>query len=147
MQLSNASLLTFQYNFDDTDIQIQFEDNKVHFLLRNQLTFQPGQIKTLRLNFVTNTQVVPQLSSNLDENLALSPDLQFAPQLCIGEVNIANCSDDIFELYPSSLILTLTFSTEQILGIKRDLDSILTNQQMDRNIVNYQFLKSTAQCI
>ena len=58
-----------------------------------------------------------------------------------------NESEDIFELYSSSQILTLTFATEQILGIKRELDSILNNQQMDANIVNYQFLKNTAQCI
>ena len=44
MQLSNASLLVFQYNFDDKDVLLQFEDQKVHFLLKNQLTLQPGQI-------------------------------------------------------------------------------------------------------
>ena len=62
MQLSNASLLIFQYSFDDKDVHLQFEDQQVHFLLKNKLTFQPGQIKQLNLNFVTNTQVVPDLS-------------------------------------------------------------------------------------
>ena len=58
IQLSNASLLIFQYHFDDTDIQIQFDNKNIHFLLKHKLTFEPGQIKTLRLNCVTNTQVV-----------------------------------------------------------------------------------------
>ena len=147
IQFSNGSLLVFQFSFDETDVQIQFEDNQVHFLLKNKLTFQPGEVKTLSVNFVTNTQVVPELSCKLDENVTLAPDLHFAPQLCVGAVNLANCSDDIFELYPNSQILTLTFSIEQILGIKRDLNSILENQQMDRNIINFNFLKNTAQCI
>ena len=77
----------------------------------------------------------------------MAPDLQFSPQLCIGVINIANCSDDVLELHPSSILLTLTFSSEQILGIKKELECILNNQQLDRNIVNYQFLKSTAQTI
>ena len=147
MQLSNASLLIFQYSLDDKDVHLQFEDQKVNFLLKNKLTLQPGQIKELNLNFVTNTQVVPELSSDLDESIAVGPNLQFAPQLCIGVINIANCSDDVLKLHPSSNLLTLTFSSEQIFGIKRELESILNNQQMDRNIVNYQFLKSTAQTI
>ena len=139
MQLSNASLLVFQYNFDDKDVLLQFEDQKVYCLLKNQLTLQPGQIKELNLNFVTNIQAVPDLSSDLDESIAVAPDLQFAPQLCIVVINIANCSDDVLELHPSSILLTLTFSSEQTLGINRELECILNNQQLDRNIVNYQF--------
>ena len=97
MQLSNASLLICQYNYDDTDVQIQFEDKRVHFFLKNKLTFKPGEVRTLHLHFLSNTQVVADISSDLDENLALAPKLQFTPQLCIREVNIANCLDDIFE--------------------------------------------------
>ena len=52
-------------------------------------------------------------------------------------------SQDIFEVYPSTQILTLTFATEQILENERKLDSILSNQKMDANIVNYQFMKNT----
>ena len=62
IQFSNGSLLVFQFSFDETDVQIQFEDNQVHFLLKNKLTFQPGEVKTLSVNFVTNTQVVPEVS-------------------------------------------------------------------------------------
>ena len=81
-------------SLDDKDVHLQFEDQKVHFLLKNQLTLQPGQIKEFNLNFVTNIQAVPDLSSDLDESIAVAPDLQFAPQLCIGVINIANCSYD-----------------------------------------------------
>ena len=104
-------------------------------------------MKTLSIQFVTNTQVVPELSCELDDSLALAPDLHFAPQLCVQNVNIANCSDDIFELFPNTQILTLNFSSKQILGIKRDLSSILKNQQMNRKIMNFNFLKNTAECI
>ena len=69
MQLTNASLLVFQYNFDNKDILLQFED---------QLTLQPGQIKELNLNFVTNIQVVPDLSCDLQECIAVASDLQFS---------------------------------------------------------------------
>ena len=147
MQLTNASLLVFQYNFDNKDVLLQFEDQKVHFLLKDQLILQPGQIKELNLNFVTNIQVVPDLSCDLQECVAVALDLQFSPQLCTGFLNLANCSDDIVELHASSILLTLTFSSEQILGIYRKLECILANHQLDRNIVNYNFLKSTAQTI
>ena len=69
MQLTNASLLVFQYNFDNKDILLQFED---------QLTLQPGQITELNLNFVTNIQVVPDLSCDLQECIAVASDLQFS---------------------------------------------------------------------
>ena len=98
MQITNASLLVFQYNFDTQDILLWFDDQKVHFLLQAKLTLQPGQIKELNLNFVTNIQAVPALSSDLQERIAVAPDLQFSPQLCIGCLNLANCSDDVVEL-------------------------------------------------
>ena len=137
----------FQYCIDDTEIELQFQDQNVHFLLKNKTTIHPGQITSLYFNFVTNTQAVPDLSTNLDDNLAISPDLQFAPQLCIGTVHLANCSEDILELFPSTPILSLKFSTDQIMGIKRDINSILDTQIMDSNIINYHFLRSKASCI
>ena len=139
MQLTNASLLVFQYNFDNKDVLLQFEDQKVHFLLKDQLILQPGQIKELNLNFVTNIQVVPDLSCDLQECIAVAPDLQFSPQLCIGFLNLANCSDDVIELHASSILLTLTYSSEQILGIYRKLECIRANHQLDQNIVSYNF--------
>ena len=104
-------------------------------------------MKTLSLQFFTNTQVVPEISCELSDSLALAPDLQFVPQLCVQQVHISNCSEEIVELKPNTQILTLNFLTKQILGIKRDLSSILQNQLMDRNIMNFNFLKNTAECI
>ena len=66
-------------------------------------------MKTLSLQFVTNTQVVPEISNKLHGSLALAPDLHFVPQLCVQHVNIANCSEEIFELLPNIQILTLNF--------------------------------------
>ena len=36
---------------------------------------------------------------------------------------------------------------DQILGIERKLNSILIDQKMDSNIINYQFLKNTADVV
>ena len=84
-----------------------------------------------QLNFVTNSQILPELASDLDEHLALAPTVEFIPQLSIGEIGIANCSRNIFELHSAVRILSLTFVTDQILGIERKLNSILTDQKMD----------------
>ena len=73
----------------------------------------------------------------------LEPDLQFMPQLTIQQINLANCSEEELQLKPDQEILTLNFPTKQILGIKRDLTLLLNNQTMDRNILNYHFLKNT----
>ena len=78
---------------------------------------------------------------------ALAPTVEFIPQLSIGEIGIANCSRNIFELHSAVQILSLTFVTDQILGIERKLNSILTDQKMDSNIINYQFLKNTADVV
>ena len=83
LQLSNSSLLLFQYTYDATTVQIQFEGSKVYIFLINKLTFKPGEVKTIHLNFITN--------SDLDDNLALAPHVQFIHQLSIRELNIANC--------------------------------------------------------
>ena len=147
MQLNNTSLLVFQYNFDNQHVSLQFDSRQVHFLLQDKLSLQPGQIKQINLNFVTNLQAVPELASELQECIAVAPDLQFSPQLCIGSLNLANCSDDIVELPVNSILLSLTFPSEQVVGIYRKLDDIFSNHQLDRNIVNYSFLKSTAQTI
>ena len=92
-------------------------------------------------------KIVPELESNLDENLAIAPAIEFIPQLSLGEICIANCSKYIFELHSSTQILNLTFVADQILGIERKLNSILIDQKMDSNIVNYQFMKNTANCL
>jgi hypothetical protein len=144
LQFDNTSLLVFQYNFDHQQILLQFEDRKVHFLLQDKLSLDPGQIKELNITFVTNLQTIPTLFSELQDCIAVAPDLQFSPQLCIGSLNIANCSSKIVELPADSILLSLEFSSEQIVGIYRKLEDICSTQKLDRNIVNYSFLKSTA---
>ena len=98
---------------------------------------------SIYFNFVTNTQAVPDLTTNLDENLALSPDLHFA----INHLHLANCSQDTMALYPNTILLTLKFPTDQIIGIKREINSILNSQLMDSNVINFQFLHNTASWI
>jgi hypothetical protein len=147
LKFNNTSLLVFHYNFDQEQIFLQFEEQKVHFLLQERISLHSGQIKELNLNFVTNLQTIPTLSSELQDCIAVAPDLQFAPQLCIGSINIANCSTEIVELPANSILISLEFLSEQIVGIYRKLGDILSTQKLDRNIVNYSFLKSTAQTI
>ena len=67
--------------------------------------------------------------------------------MSIGEISIANCSKHIFELHSAVQILSLTFVADQILGIERKLNSILIDQKIDSNIINYQFLKNTADVV
>ena len=87
------------------------------------------------------------MTTNLDDDLAMSPDLQFEPNLIIQNVHLANCSQDPITLYPDTTILSLQFNTEQIIGIHRNISDILSTQLMDTNIVNYKFLDTTASTI
>ena len=96
---------------------------------------------------MTNTQAVPELTTSLDDNLAMSPDLHFEPNLTIQQIHLANCSQDTLALYPDTIILSLQFHTEQIIGIKRKINDILNTQLMDANIINFRFLENTASCI
>ena len=76
-------------------------------------------MKLLNLQFFTNTQIVPEISSDLRDDLALAPDLQFMPQLTIQQIN--NCSEEELQLKSNQEILTLNFPTKQILGINLKL--------------------------
>ena len=46
-----------------------------------------------------------------------------------------------------TILLTLEFPTAQVLGMYRELNDIQSSFQLDRNIVNYHFLSSTADTI
>ena len=116
--LQDGSLHVFQFDYDPTNIHLQFDANKLHFLLKNALIIKPGEVKILSLQFFTNTQIVPELSCELRDDLALAPDLQFVPQLSVQQINLANCSEEPMELQPNTQILTLNFPTKHILGIK-----------------------------
>ena len=75
MSLQNGSLHVFQFDYDPADFHLQFDANKLHFLLKNALTIKPGEVKILYLQFYTNTQIVPEISYELRDDLALAPDL------------------------------------------------------------------------
>ena len=92
MSLQNDSLHVFKFDFDPTDFHLQFDANKLHFLLKNGLTIKPGEVKLLHLQFFTDTQIGPEISSELRDEIALAPNLQFMPQLTIQQINLANCS-------------------------------------------------------
>ena len=133
-----------QYHFDNTQIDKYFQDQYIHFSLKTKVIILPGQILSLYFNFVTNTQAIPELTTNLDDNLAMSPDLHVEPNLTIQNIHLANCSQDTITLYPDTTILLLQFKTEQIIGIHRNISDIFNTPLMDANIVNYGFLDTTA---
>ena len=145
--LDKKSTFILQYHFDNTQIDLYFKDQYIHFSLKSKIIILPGQILSLYFNFVTNTQAIPELTTNLDDNLAMSPDLHFEPNLTIQNIHLANCSQDTITLYPDTIILSLQFQTEQIIGIKRKITDILNTQLMDANIINFRFLENTASTI
>ena len=65
--LDNKSTFVLQYYFDDTQIDLHFQDQYIHFSLKSKIIILPGQILSLYFNFVTNTQAVPELTTSLDE--------------------------------------------------------------------------------
>ena len=70
--LDNSSILVFQYCLDDSEIELQFQDQYVHFILKNKTTIHPAQIVSIYFNYVTNTQAIPDLTTNLISNLPRS---------------------------------------------------------------------------
>ena len=64
LHFSDSSLLILQYSYDQTHLQIHFEGNQICFSLKHDITFQPGEVKTLQLNFITNSQILPELASD-----------------------------------------------------------------------------------
>ena len=96
LSLNNTSLYVLKYGqmpANTRQLDLHFDEANLHFVLRNEKEILPGGIVTLPLNFVTTSQVVPDISSTLDPSIAISPDLLFAPQLCINSISLANCSD------------------------------------------------------
>ena len=111
MNFQNYYLHVFKFDLDPTDFHLQFDTNKLHWT-----NYQAGKVKLLHLQLFTNTQNVPEILSDLTDNLALAPDLQFMPQLTIQQINMANCSEEELHLKPDQEILTLNFPTKQILS-------------------------------
>jgi hypothetical protein len=148
IQLDHSPLFVFSYNLAGQDISLQFDGGQIHCISDEIIPLEPGQILEIPLDFVTNIQNIPELSSDICNSIAISPCIQFIPQLTIPSVNLANCTtSEHISLPKNSILLTMTFPANQVLGIFRDLKDILSSQQMDRNIVNFSFLKYTSQAI
>ena len=106
-----------------------------------------GEVHKINVNFMSNLQVLPEINSDLNEDLALAPDILYNPQLCLEKINIANCSDQQVMIEENTTIISFTFPAPQILGIFREVDDILSDFSLDQNVINFHFLKSTADCI
>ena len=79
--------------------------------------------------------------------MSLAPDILYNPQLCLEKINIANCSDRQILIDENTTLISFTFPAPQILGIFRKVEDILSDFTLDQNVVNFHFLKSTADCI
>jgi hypothetical protein len=102
----------------------------------------PGQILEIPIGFVSNIKALPDISSELCDNIALAPCVQFIPHLNIPTLHLANCTDsEQCYVNKDTVLLALQFKAEQTLGIHRKLEDIFSENQNDRNIINFAFLK------
>ena len=147
MNLTDARLLICKFHFDETVMAIQFENDKLHFLSLCDFSLAPGEIKELHVNFLSNLQILPEIESDLNENLAIAPDVSYNPQLCLPKISIANCADQQMDIPASTVLFSFTFPAPQIMGIFRQVDDIMSDFALDRNVLNFHFIKSTADCI
>ena len=144
---SDNPILIFKYHYIDTNIIVQFEGKKVQFCLKKEIQILPGEICQLNIGFHSDLQAVPDIDSDLDEKLAISPQIHFQPQLSMENLNIANCSNKNFTLPIGTVLIEFHFPTSQVIGIFRDLNSIKNSFKLDQNIVNFHFLQNTAEVI
>ena len=148
IQLDHSPLFVFNYSLTGQDVSIQFDEGKVHFITTKPLPLEPGEIIEVQLDFTTNIQNIPELSSDICNAIAISPCIQFVPQLTIPTISLANCTTSEYLGIPEdTILLTLAFPASQVLGISRDIKDILSYQNMDRNVVNFAFLKYISQAI
>ena len=147
MNLTDARLLIFKFHFDETVMAVQFENDKLHFLSICDISLAPGEIQELHVNFLSNLQILPEIESDLNENLAIAPDVSYNPQLCLPKISIANCADQQMDIPASTVLFSFTFPAPQIMGIFRQVDDIMSDFALDRNVLNFHFIKSTADCI
>ena len=145
--LSGDPILIFKYHYINKDIVVRFEGGKVQFCLSKEIQILPGQISQLNIAFYSDLQVVPDIESNLDEKLAIAPQIYFQPQLSMETLNIANCSNKSIILPIDAVLLKFCFPTTQIIGIFRNLESIKNSFKFDQNAVNFHFLQNTSEVI
>jgi hypothetical protein len=102
----------------------------------------PGQILEIPIGFVSNIKALPDISSDLCDNIALAPCVQFIPDLNIPTLYLANCTDpeQCYVTKDTGLLLALKFKAEQTLGIHRKIEDIFSGNQNDCSIINFTFL-------
>ena len=99
---------------------LQFENAKLHFHSLCEMSLAPGEIQELHVNFMSNLQLLPEIDSDLNENLAKA----------LQKSSIANCSDQQVTLPASTVIFSFTFPAPQILGIFWQVDEIILNNYL-----------------
>jgi hypothetical protein len=73
IQLDHSPLFVFSYNLAGQDISLQFDGGQIHFISDEIIPLEPGQIREIPLDFVTNIQNIPELSSDICNSIAISP--------------------------------------------------------------------------
>ena len=91
--LDDSPLFVFQYNLGNKNLSIQFDKNQVKIFTNEQLHLLPGQILEIPIGFVSNIKAFPDISSELPDDIALAPCVQFIPNLNIPTLHLANCID------------------------------------------------------
>ena len=112
--LDDSSLFVFQYNLGNKNLSIQFDKNQVKIFTNEKIHLIPGQILEIPVGFVSNIKALPDLSSDLCDNIALAPCVQFIPDLNIPTLYLANCtdSDQCYVPKDTALLLSLIHISE-----------------------------------
>ena len=90
--LDDSPLFVFKYNLGNPNLSIQFEKNQVKIYMNEQIHLLPGQIIEIQIGFVSDIQALPDMSSELPDDIALAPCVQFIPHLNIPMLHLANCT-------------------------------------------------------
>ena len=108
----------------------------------------PGEILELPIGFVSDIQALPDLNSEIPDDIAFAPCVQFIPHLNVPMLHLANCTESTeCHVRKDTVLLSFEFKTVQTLGIHRKLEDIFADNQSDRNIINIAFLQYTGEAI
>ena len=109
MNLSGEKMLVFKYHFNEATIKILFDNSQLHFMTKSAITLAAGEVHEINVSFLSNLQLLPEITSELHEDLALAPDVLYNPQLCLEKINIANCSDHQILIKENTTLISFTF--------------------------------------
>ena len=147
LTLNNSSLLVIQYHYNVDKLNITFDGPVLHVSLKDPVCLKPGEIKTIRVNLITNILAIPEVSSLLEEDLCVVPEATYSPNLCIQALNFANSGQIDILLKEDTPIISLTFKTEQLVGLFKPIGDIMKKYYMDSNITNLCFLDNISTTI